>query len=203
MQLKYLLFLKEFFIFNFSLLSIVIPNPFVMENLTKKVEIFSNIAIILVAFLFGGVLIYRYVISPSTTPTQALAKDAIIKKGTKLELSDTDWNKSDKTLVMALSTKCRFCTESTPFYKKIAEKKATNENVRLIVVTPQEITEAKEYLEKHKLTVNEVKQSALNQIQVKGTPTLILVDHNGAVIESWRGKLPPEKETEVINKLFG
>jgi thioredoxin-related protein len=172
-----------------------------MKNLHRKVEMFSNIAIILIAFLLGGVVIYRYVLNDSPQPVAAENKP--IKVGTKLDLPNADWDKSDKTLVMALSTNCRFCTESTPFYKKLAEKNANNENVRLVVVTPQDITEAKNYLEKHEVLVNRIKQSTLNKIQVSGTPTLILVDRNGKVLNSWVGKLPPEKETEVIKSLFG
>jgi len=30
-----------------------------------------------------------------------------------------------------------------------------------------------------------------------------LVDRNGAAVDSWVGKLPPEKEAEVVKRLFG
>lgn len=172
-----------------------------MKNIHKKIQTASNIAIIVVALMLGGVLVNNYFYSPSPKPV--IAGDNTIKAGTKLELPDANWNKSDKTLVMAVSTKCHFCTESIPFYKRIAEKKAGNKNVRLIAVTPQTTDEAKQYLDEHKLSVDEMKQSSLDKIQVGGTPTLILVDRKGAVIESWRGKLPPEKEAEVIKRLFG
>ncbi|MGI8542329.1 MAG: peroxiredoxin family protein [Aridibacter sp.] len=172
-----------------------------MKGIQKKVEVASNIAIILVAFLLGGVLIYRFVLSDP--PKTVAVQNKKIENGTKFDLPNANWNKSEKTLVMALSTNCRYCSESTPFYQKLVEQKAENENVRLVVVTPQDLEQTKDYLAKHKLSVDEIKQSTLNKIKVGGTPTLILVDKNGAVVESWVGKLPPEKEAEVINRLFG
>ncbi len=173
-----------------------------MKNLHRKVDLFSNVAIILIAFLLGGVVIYRYVLNDSP-PQLAAAERKTIKVGTKLDLPDANWDRSGKTLVMAISTNCHFCSESIPFYKKLVEKKADIENIRLIVVAPQSAKEVKPYLDENKLFINEIRQSPLNKIQANGTPTLILVDQKGAVIESWVGKLPPEKEAEVIKRLFG
>jgi thioredoxin-related protein len=36
---------------------------------------------------------------------------------------------------------------------------------------------------------------------VQGTPTLILVNQDGKVEQSWAGKLPPEQETEVLKRI--
>jgi thioredoxin-related protein len=49
------------------------------------------------------------------------------------------------------------------------------------------------------LAADDVKQLPLEVIGVRGTPTLLLIDKQGAVKESWVGKLPPDKETEVLN----
>lgn len=47
----------------------------------------------------------------------------------------------------------------------------------------------------------EVRRSPLDVIQVSGTPTLILTNEEGEVRDFWVGKLTPDKEMEVINKL--
>jgi hypothetical protein len=36
---------------------------------------------------------------------------------------------------------------------------------------------------------------------VNGTPTLIEANSEGVVVDSWRGKLPSDKEAEVLNRL--
>jgi hypothetical protein len=51
------------------------------------------------------------------------------------------------------------------------------------------------------VTVDEVRQDSLDSIGVTGTPTLILVNREGAVDGVWVGKLPPEGETEVLGRL--
>jgi len=170
-----------------------------MRNIHKKIEIASNIAIITVALLFGSVLVSRYLL-PASTPKPVAVEDDGITAGTKLPLADVDWSKSDKTLLLVLSTTCRYCTESTPFYQKLVQQKAGRGNVRLIAVMPQSINEAQRYLSEHKISIDEVRQASLNTINVRGTPTLIVVDRTGAVVQSWAGKLPPEKETEVVQQ---
>ena len=57
------------------------------------------------------------------------------------------------------------------------------------------------YLNELGLTNLEVKRSSLDNIQVSGTPTLILTNEKGEITDYWVGKLTPDRETEVINKL--
>ena len=172
-----------------------------MKNVTKKIEVVSNIAIIIVALLFGGVLISRYMFSSPASPQPVEAES--IKAGMKLPITNIDWSKSDKNLLLVVSTNCHFCTESAPFYQKLAQQNAGRGDVRLIAAMPQSVDDAQHYLKEHNISVDEVKQESLDDMNVRGTPTLIMVDRNGAVVQSWVGKLPPEKQAEVINKLFG
>lgn len=100
--------------------------------------------------------------------------------------------------MLAISTTCHFCTESAAFYKKLVQlRKAT----RLIAITPQSIENAKKYLESLGVAVDEVKQLPLERIGVQGTPTLLLPDSSGTVIQTWAGKLTPEKEHHVLSAL--
>ncbi|MCM3871403.1 MAG: redoxin family protein [Pyrinomonadaceae bacterium] len=172
-----------------------------MRNLHQKVQFLANIAIIVVAFSLGGVLVSRYAL-PIFHQTKNV-EDPRIEPGMKLSLSGVDWNKSDKTLLMVLSTNCRYCTESAPFYQRVARQKVGHNNVKLIAVLPQSSGEAQQYLSTHGITVDETRQSVPRAVYARATPTLIVVDKNGSVIESWVGKLPPEKEAEVINRFLG
>jgi thioredoxin-related protein len=104
---------------------------------------------------------------------------------------------------MVLSTTCRYCTASIPFYQKLAQQRSERAGLKLVAVMPQGIQESREYLSKHGIPVDEVRQAALDEVNVSGTPTLIEVDRSGTVVRSWVGKLPPEKESEVINSVFG
>jgi len=171
-----------------------------MNNIHKKVELLSNIAIIVVAILLGGVLVNRY-FRPAS-PTAEAAKDVGIKPGTKLSVPGMALDKADRTLMLVLSTNCRYCSESAAFYQKLTQEKGARQDVRLVAVLPQPVSESQKYLSEHGITVDEIGQAAPANVQVKGTPTLIMVDRTGSAIESWVGKLPQEKEVEVLNRFL-
>jgi thioredoxin-related protein len=76
-----------------------------------------------------------------------------------------------------------------------------NKGVKLVVVLPTVSEESAAYLDELGLSGVEVKQASLKDIQVGGTPTLILLDGKGEVTRYWVGKLPSEKETEVLEQL--
>lgn len=172
-----------------------------MSNLYKKIELLANIAIIAVALLLGAVLVNRYLLSDSKQPN-IVESSRKIKPGTVLSLAGVEWGKSQRTLLMALSTTCRYCTESAPFYQKLVNERARYPNARVVAVFPQVIEEAQKYLDEHGVKVDEVRQAAPAEIGVSGTPTLILVSPTGVVVESWVGKLPSAKEVEVLNRFL-
>ena len=89
------------------------------------------------------------------------------------------------------------------FYQRLTGKKTASDDIQFLVVMPQPIDEAKEYLISKNLQVDEVRQMRLSDISVAGTPTLILVDDKGVVLESWVGKLSLQKENEVFSSVFG
>jgi hypothetical protein len=116
-------------------------------------------------------------------------------------VSGVDWSQSGTTLVLALQKGCHFCTESAGFYQRLAQQASGQKGLRLVAVFPQSLEEAKTYLDSLKVPIGDIKQSSLAGIGVNGTPTLILVDQQGVVQESWVGRLPPERESEVLRLL--
>lgn len=60
---------------------------------------------------------------------------------------------------------------------------------------------SKGYLKRLGVSVDEIRQASLDSIGVNGTPTLILVDNRGAVVDFWIGKLAGPTEQKVIDRL--
>lgn len=110
------------------------------------------------------------------------------------------WSPQSKTLIMAMQTGCHFCNESMPFYRRLIEA-TKDKNIKLVAVFPSSVEESTAHLDSLGIKNLEVKQIPLANMQVRGTPTLILTNGNGEIINFWVGKLPPEKEAEVIDKL--
>lgn len=164
----------------------------------KKVELVANVAVIVVALLLGVAMVKRYVMRGNPTPPL----DAKIKPGTTISLPNMDWAKNDRTLLLVLSQGCRFCSASAEFYKRLAQEKTTHGGPRMIAILPQEVGEAKAYLNGLGVAVDEVRQSTLDAMGVTGTPTLIMVDSTGSVTDSWVGKLTADKETQVLGRFI-
>lgn len=87
-----------------------------------------------------------------------------------------------------------------PFYKTLA-KKQDEVKTRLIVASPDDVNTTKGYLEQNGVEFKDIRQANLSSINVRGTPTLLLVNDKGEVSNSWVGRLPSEKEKEVFSQL--
>lgn len=171
----------------------------VSNGIFRKTELLANIAIIIVAVLLGGVLVKRYLLTGNEAATQA--RDPRIPAGTKASLPGVDWAGNGQTLLLVLSSDCRYCTESAPFYQRLTRETAGRDGVRLVAVFPQEVAEGRKYLENLGVNVNDIRQAAPSSTGAGGTPTLILVDAQGVVKNSWIGKLSAPEESEILNQL--
>lgn len=165
------------------------------DRLLKGIETSTNVAIIIAAVLLAAVLVKQQLIDG--TRTQANGPQPGVAVGAKLTMPDVNWAENKGTLLLALSTTCHFCTESAPFYQRLAKE----DGVRLIAVMPQDAVEGRLYLSKMGVPVDDVRQMSLNSIDVSGTPTLLLVDEEGRVSGKWVGKLDPERESDLLKQI--
>lgn len=159
-----------------------------MNKLSQKIEFVANILIIAAILLSGGI-IQKYFSISHTLIEQVRVRPTI---GSKLNLQDVNFLTQPKTLVLALQTGCRFCNESAPFYKRIVET-IKDKNIKLVAAFPTNVEESAAHLNELGLANIEVRRSSLNDIQVSGTPTLILTNEKGEVTDFWVGKLTPDK----------
>lgn len=164
-----------------------------MGTLYKRVELLANVAIIVVALLTSLLLVQRFFDTGARQPKQ-------IAVGSKVSLPGVEWDKNGKTLVLALQKGCHFCSESAPFYQRLA-RAADAKGVKLVAALPQPPAEGHEYLDALAVPIADIRQAPLNSLGVSGTPTLILVNDKGEVAASWVGKLPSDKESDVLAKL--
>jgi thiol-disulfide isomerase/thioredoxin len=193
-----------------------------MENtkskLARAVEIATNLSIIAVALIGATVLVKNYLLRPALPIASAVRTETPANgprdssrpdrqtpsgptAGTQISLPGVNWNDSDQTVVLALSNKCHFCTESAPFYQKLTRELADQKKVRVLAVFPQDTSEGKKYLDGLNVPITEVAQATLDSLGVRGTPTLVLVDKSGKVEQSWVGRLTAERETEVFSRV--
>lgn len=163
-------------------------------------EVVANLATIVVAVLLSVVLVRAFLLPRTPAPSRQPQMQQS-SKGTSLKgmLSGVDWAKNGRTLVLALSTQCHFCTDSLPFFQQIS--KDPGRHVKLLALLPQDKSDSEQFLSKGGVRVDDVRQVTLDSVGVQGTPTLLLVDGGGTVTDAWYGKLSGDQEKEVLAAL--
>ena len=163
--------------------------------MTKKLDIVTNIAIVMVAVIASAVLVRNYLLSRGgrDLPPQ-------IAVGEKFSLTGVDWEGYGNTLVLALAPGCDSCSESAPFYRRLTAE-LPRQRVHITAVLPESVEQGRQYLRSLDIDVSDVRQGSFQALKIRGTPTLILVDQQGVVLNVWLGRFPPEKEQQVIDTI--
>jgi hypothetical protein len=136
----------------------------------------------------------------SRSQPSAPARPQPLVAGTQLKLPESlTRDARSPRVLLVLSTACKYCTESMPFYARIAELPAIKAGrVQLAVVSLQSKPQMRMYLDEHRLAVTSIVTSMESGFSVAGTPTLVLTNAEGVVADSWSGLLPAEEEENVL-----
>jgi hypothetical protein len=162
-------------------------------EMKTKIEVATNIIVIVFAVVVGSVFL------KDRFSTGAPESDAV-KVGDKLaNLESWDWGAHDRTLVLGLRKGCHFCEDSAPFYQRlIAQQQAGGASPPIVAVFPDTADTVKEVVQSEGLQVHAIGGVPLERLKISGTPTLLLVDRSGTVLNAWTGMLTPRQELEVI-----
>jgi hypothetical protein len=175
-----------------------------MLKLDRRIEVLSNVGIIVVCAALTFTLVKRHfdpapgAAAAGARPPRPADQNLV---GKKVTLPDVDWARNGRTLVLALQSGCHFCTDSAPFYKELVKRQAGQPNLQLVAVLPQPVEQGRGYLNTLGVSIDNVRQDSLNNLGVSGTPTLLLVDNNGSVVNAWKGRLDGNREREVLERL--
>lgn len=159
---------------------------------SRKLEIATNVAVLFVAVLVGLLALKQFG-GPRASQPQ-------IKIGERIALKGVNWG--HRNLVLALSSACHFCSESAPFYKRLARQIQQQSDVQIMAILPQPVEAGRAYLDGLGISIDDIRQVRFSDVPIPGTPTLLLVNPKGEVEKAWIGKLTPDVESEVL-KEFG
>lgn len=166
------------------------------DTLNKRLELAAYVVIVILGLVSSAVLVKKFFLHGGPS-------DPHIAAGTKITVPGVEGAQSGDTLVLVLSTDCRYCTESADFYQRLAAEASKKGSVRLVALLPQPLSESRQYLERLRVPVGDTVQAPPDAVGAAATPTLILVDRTGVVKKSWVGKLPESAEKDVIARLAG
>jgi len=165
------------------------------DGVQRKLDVLANVATVVACCIVSYVLLTRSAAPPMSS--------ADYKAGEQMDkLRDVDYSQAAQTLVMFVRSSCHFCTESMPFYERVAISHAhTSGHLHIVALTGEPVETTAKYLADHSVAIDQVVPIDSNGSRFTGTPTLVLVDRNGTVTHAWRGKLNEERERELFQLL--
>jgi hypothetical protein len=168
---------------------------FLEAEMKSKIELVANVILIAFAVVVGSVFL-KDRLSP------AAPESSVVKVGDRLKnLAGWDWAAHDQTLVLGRRKGCHFCEDSAPLYQRLtAQRRQEGSKFPIVAVFPDTGDTVKEVLLSEGLGVRAPAGVPLETLKISGTPTLLLVDRSGTVLNAWIGVLSPQ-ELEVMGAM--
>jgi len=156
-----------------------------------KLETIANVIVIVFAVVVGAFFVKDRLSTNAPEPNT-------VKAGDKLaNLDGWDWSAHEQTLVLGLRKGCHFCEDSAPFYQRLAAQPQQG-GTTIVAVFPDTADVVKEVVQLEGLRIHALAGVPLEKLKIDATPTLLLVDRNGKVVDAWIGMLSPRQELEVM-----
>jgi hypothetical protein len=167
-------------------------------KLRNILDVITNIVVVVFALVAIGVLVKNYFSPTVTRPNIGLKSGDVFPP-----IEGADYKKAPRTLILALNVDCRYCTKSLPFYNSLASAQKENPNLFSVVAAfiNKEEERVRSYVEEKALSVHAIAGVDLDKLGIHSTPTLILVDSGGKILDSWTGGLKHEGEVEVFTAI--
>jgi thiol-disulfide isomerase/thioredoxin len=123
------------------------------------------------------------------------------KVGSSITFDGVDWRQSDRTVVLALSSHCPHCKANAGLYREISKRRQSGV-LRVIAVFAEDRDAASRFLSEHSVPVDLVVRRKKNDTAVAGVPTVLLVNRDGVLTDSWYGRVTSERdEHELLEQL--
>jgi rhodanese-related sulfurtransferase len=140
--------------------------------------------------LLGTLLGFRYLNSGGTNPFSE-------------QIPEVDWSNRERTVVLALSTSCRFCSANAIFYTELIEAVSKDQRLRVIAIFQEGEERGREYLKSLGIHLKDVYQAKFRKLNIREVPSVVTINSSGEVISSQAGYLKREDQIELLSKVTG
>jgi hypothetical protein len=169
--------------------------------LRHTLEVTTNLAVLALCITIVVVLLRGH---QTPQQVQGSTESRLAKGDVFPPIESVRYDATERTLVLALNTHCKFCRESLPFYRRLLSTQGQpNRSTQIAVIFPNTDSEVREFIEQAQLSVQAVAGQDFAKFQISGTPTLVLVGRDGKVRGLWAGELPAAGEKEVTSAMVG
>lgn len=166
-------------------------------GLAARLETVVNIAVLVAALMVVAFFVDLFMARNSGAPNPGVSPGTLLA----LPLS-YDFASKERTLILALQEGCSYCEESMPFYRELSAIVTPDcSDVGIVAALPHPRLASDSLLARYGLDLPRLTDVSLESLGVPGTPTLMLVDPSGKVLDVWVGRLSREREREVMAAL--
>lgn len=163
------------------------------SSLKDKIELVTNIVIILAVLLLGA----SYVKAHFGHHDEGLVIGSTVDPP-----SGYSWRDHNQTLLVAVRKGCIFCERSYPFYRQLEGLEHDSHlKAHILMVMPDDPSSGAALLSAQGIKSQSITNISLSSIKVSGTPTLLLVDANGRLVQRWVGELNASSAEAVLAQL--
>jgi len=166
----------------------------------RLLETLTNVALLIACVAVTGLAITRYV----STSNADVASSAAFRHSEGEVVRPPEpvtFASHERTALLFLSSQCRFCTESMPFYAELSKVRRSGQ-LQLVAAGYEEQRSLAEYVAAHGVAVDHAVSIEPGHFKFPGTPSIVLVDSSGRVLGQWNGALRGREE-EVLSRIGG
>ncbi|MGI8467250.1 MAG: peroxiredoxin family protein [Pyrinomonadaceae bacterium] len=169
-----------------------------LSSLKHNFDTSINITVLVCLVALIGFFGYRWFV-PQTR--QSNYKEDFAEGKTLAEVPNLDEGNYEKSIILILNTDCKYCNASVDFYKRLANTKYDTNSKQLVALflQPKEIVD--KYISEKAFPIRSISSVSFEKLKAGVTPTIVAIDKQRRIIRAWFGKLPPDKEQEVLDVL--
>ncbi len=158
-------------------------------------EVASSFVVLLVALVVLGNFAWK-AISDKKPPTLERG----LHRGDRFSsIPGLDYADASRTMILAMSLKCEYCSDSMPFYRRLLKERGSNPRaMRIVAVFPEASPEVTDYLREHEIDLTMVPMIDHKALGFPGPPSAVLVDEHGKIVDFWIGRMSQEVERRVL-----
>ena len=154
-----------------------------------------------IVVLVGLVAEQRWTQYRAVANSRAIVEENTYQPGERIQdTPELALKDSSRTLLIGTASTCRFCTASMPFYNKL-QQTAKAQGVKVVAYTIEDMKANQKYLDTHGVVPDALVGASENRLLLYSTPSIVLVDRDGAVLKSWLGQMKPAEEDELLQLL--
>ena len=127
------------------------------------------------------------------------APEPAYRAGAAIDTPKEWYQGAQYTLLLFARASCSACQTAQPFFKRLVND--IGATIRVVLVTSAGEADEDAYFARGLgLEANAIR-TAVPGLSVRVTPTLVLVDRQGTVLDAWEGVGPVEKQSEIAQSL--